>query len=344
MKIKTNLFLCVLFSMVAYVNSFAQKYDSPIAYMSALSEQYEQISKEQWDYTKAVAKGKKARTIEKKRLELAKTIKNAKKSIARMPDYEGDTQLRDSVVSYLGLSYNMINEDYARIIDLEEVAEQSYDDMEAYLLAKELVNEKQKMALEKLNSVESDFAKTHNITLTEEKTKLGKKLANANEVFTYYNDVYLLFFKSYKQEVYYLEAMAAGDLAAMEQNRNALSSYSKEAMGKLRAFENYQGDASLKQACMQVLRFLQKEADKELPKLNDFMVKKDNFEKIKQAVEAKGGSKTQEDVDQYNSALEAYNKGVNGFNNTNNRLNDQRERAFKKWNDVVDRFLGKHIL
>ena len=66
----------------------------------------------------------------------------AKNNIAKMPDFEGDKSLRDSTVSYLSLCYNVLNEDYSKILDLEEIAEQSFDLMEAYLLAQQKAGEK----------------------------------------------------------------------------------------------------------------------------------------------------------------------------------------------------------
>ena len=38
--------------------------------------------------------------------------------------------------------YNVLNDDYSKIINMEEIAEQSYDAMEAYILAQEMVDKK----------------------------------------------------------------------------------------------------------------------------------------------------------------------------------------------------------
>jgi len=342
MKKSCYTFALVLFSLSTALT--AQEYESPIEYLSAMFEHYHDINKEQWDYTKAVARGKKARTIEKKRVDLADAILEAQNAVRKMPAYDGNSELRDSVSSYLELSFNIINNDYAQIIDLEQVAEQSYDNMEAYLLAKELVNVKQEKALVNLNATEEKFADKYNINLTKDETKLGKKLNNANQVFEYYNDVYLLFFKSHKQENYYMEALSRSDLAAMEQNRNAIKAHTAEDLEKLRVLDNYKGDGSLKQSCIRLLRFLEKEADRDFATFNDFMLKKDNFEKIKEAFEAKKKSeRTKKDIDEYNSALTKYNNSIDGFNQTNERLNQQREQAYEKWNESVESFLDKHI-
>ncbi len=59
-----------------------------------------------------------------------------------MPSYNGNKALRDSAVSYLKILYSVFNEDYSKLVNMEEIAEQSYDAMEAYLLAQEKAGEK----------------------------------------------------------------------------------------------------------------------------------------------------------------------------------------------------------
>ena len=93
------------------------------------------------------------------------STKTAISNISKMPAFEGDKSLRDSVVSFLKLSYDVLNEDYEKIVNMEEVAEQSYDAMEAYLLAQDLANEKMNEASKMLSEMEKTFAKNHNIKL-----------------------------------------------------------------------------------------------------------------------------------------------------------------------------------
>jgi hypothetical protein len=45
--------------------------------------------------------------------------------------WKGDRSFRDTTVAYLKLLYIVFNEDYGKIVNMEEIAEQSYDAMEA---------------------------------------------------------------------------------------------------------------------------------------------------------------------------------------------------------------------
>ena len=112
-----------------------QTFKDPVSYLNFITEELSTRSKEQWDYTRAVAHSRSARKVEKRRKELLVITKQALSKIRRMPVYNKNSALRDTAAAYLSISYNVLNDDYSKIMDLEEIAERSYNDMEAYLLA-----------------------------------------------------------------------------------------------------------------------------------------------------------------------------------------------------------------
>lgn len=323
----------------------AQKsFESAIEYMNFIEEQYKQITDDQWSYTSAVANDKSAKKIENKRLELLKTNKEAQSRISKMSGYGGNTSYRDSVVSFLQLNYNVLNEDYDKIVDMEEIAEQSYDLMEAYLLAQEQASEKINQASEMLSLVQGEFAKENDINMIEgELSKKSEKLAKANLVYKYYNKIYLIFFKCYKQEAYFLDALSKGDVSAMEQNKNALLEYAEEGIKTLKTEKPFGGDNTLKLACDDILKFYLKEAN-DGQVLIDFFLKKEKFEAISTAFEAKKKSKrTNTDIDQYNNAVNEYNNASNEYNTMNETLNKTRSKKIDNWNNTASKFTRKHI-
>ena len=160
----------------------AQRFSNALEYMQHIGNQYKLIAEDTWSYTRAVAKDKSARKLEAKRKELIATTKSAKFKINRMPDWEGDEAYRDSVVAALDLSLLMLTEDYAKIVDLEEIAEQSYDFMEAYLMAKEAANEKQSRVNQAVANEQKRFAEENDITLVDSDDQLSKNLDADNEM------------------------------------------------------------------------------------------------------------------------------------------------------------------
>lgn len=333
-----TILLCLLIT-----SANAQTFNGPGEYMTLITKEFKYIMKDMWDYSSAVAHGKSARKVETKRKQLIQQIDAGVSKIMKMPPYEKDRSLKDSAVSYLKLCKTILNRDYAKIVDMEAIAEQSYDAMEAYLLAQEMAEDRMDEAGKMIDAQEKKFAADHDVTLIEgEADKTSKNLAEAGKVFDYYNPVYLIFFKSYKQEAYMLEAQNKGDVNAMEQNRNALISTVAESKKKLAAVESYKGDNSLKQACQEVLNFYEDEA-KRYEQMSNYFLEKEKFDKIKTAFDAKPQNKrSKEDIDQYNNAVNTFNAALNKYNALNEELYNKRSAALKKWNDASSNFTSKH--
>jgi len=345
MKTTTSKLITLLsiFFIFSAIITYGQKPGKAGAYLESIGKEFKQISNETWDYTSAAAHGKKARTVENKRKDLVSQITKSIAKIKNMPGFEGNTSYRDSVVSYLKLNKLVINEDYAKIVDMEEIAEQSYDAMEAYMLAKEQADDKLEEASEMIDEEEKKFAANNNITLLENKDKISKKLAEAGKVYKYYNVIYLIYFKSSKQEVYLIDAQNKGDFNAMEQNKNALAQYSAEGKKKLAVIKDYKGDNSLKSSCLELLNFYEKETIK-FNEISDYFIQKEKFEKIKTSFEAKSQSqRTKKDVDLYNSAGNEFNNSSTKFNATNQLLNQNRSKLLEKWNDTSEKLIDKFV-
>ncbi len=335
-------FAHLIFLLLVLNHTNAQELTAGV-YLDHIGTQYTEVSKDMMSYTSAASHGKGAKKVEKKRQELILTMKEAERTIRRMRPFEGDHQLRDTVAAYFKLSHLVLLEDYGKIVDMEEIAEQSYDAMEAYMLAKEKANEKLDSSYERVREQHDQFAKKHNIRIVENDSKLSQKLQTSGKVYTYYNKVYLVFFKSYKDEAYLLEAMGKGDVNAMEQTKNSLANSSAEGIKKIIAIGFFNTDGTLKNVCQQLLSFYQHEASKTTDHI-DFFLKNENYEKIKKAFDAKRpNDRTKADVDQYNTAVKEYNTSVNKFNAINNDLNKRRSDLINLWNKTSDNFLSKYV-
>lgn len=337
---KTILLLIALISL----NAWSQNAGNAGEYMNYFSTEYSKIQKDMWDYTSSVSHGKSARKVEKRRMELIQTS-NAALSKAKMAkDFEGDKDYRDSVVSYLTLVNLVLKEDYGKIVNMEEIAEQSYDLMEAYMTARDQSSEKLSEASHRLAEAQRVFAKKHNVNLIESTSELDKKMEIAGEVYKHYNEVYLIFFKAYKQEAYLMDALNKKDLSAIEQNRAALIAVANEGIEKLQTVNLYQNDKSMVNATIQLLKFYIQEADVEFPKMTDFLLKSENFEKIKADFDKKKEKdRTQEDVDAYNKGVNEMNGSLGAYNGTNQRLNTDRNKHIDQWNKTAQKFTDQYV-
>lgn len=318
--------------------------ENSVEYMENIGKMMDPIKTKTWQYISAIAHGKNAKKVETTRKDLVTAITTARTKVKALPPYKGDAEYRDSTVAYLNLSYIVINEDYSKIVDMEAVAEQSYDAMEAYLLAQELANDKLDVASDNLSKAQKAYAARNNITLTASTDKTEQNLVKAGKVMSYHNTLYLLFYKSFKQDVYLTDALNKTDINAIQQNTSTLQKYAEEGLKRLDTVKSYNGDGSMLYATKEVLKFYLAEAKDKMPVILGYFVKKENFERIKTSIDSKPESKrTQQDIDSYNKAVAEMNAGVKQYNTVNNELNQRRTTLLENWNKSSSAFLDNNI-
>src|SRR5438105_66037 len=81
-------------------NNFSQ---TAVQYIDNIGKEYKKISEETWDYTRAVAHGKKGKQIENRRRDMISANRSALSKIKNMPPFNGDASYRDSTIRYLEL-------------------------------------------------------------------------------------------------------------------------------------------------------------------------------------------------------------------------------------------------
>jgi len=338
-KTLTSFFLFFLI----LINHSQGQYENANQYMEYIGKQNENLTAIYLSYVSAVSHGKSARKVEKRRQEVLNAINDTRFNIQGMPPWKGDRSYRDSTVAYLKLLNIVFNEDYGKILNLEDIAEQSYDAMEAYMLAQQKAQEKMQQAIDQQNQAEKDFAAKNNINLIENESELAKKSKIAHELNKHYDEVYLVFFKAYKQEGYLMEALANRNINAIEQNKNSMEKFAEEGLQKLKNIKAFNNDPSMINACRQALVFYKMEAS-QIQGMTDYFLKEENFGKLKKNFESKPSSKrTQQDLDQYNRAVADINDAVNSYNATNKELNKQRSAALDEWNKTVNRFMDDYM-
>jgi hypothetical protein len=334
----------LIFFLANVTFTFAQPpANGPGDHMSEFTSREEVLSKNYLSYMSEVAHGGKARKMEKRRTELISSIKQALNESGRIKPYKGDASLRDAFRNYWTVLLSVMNEDYAKIMDMEEVAERSYDAMETYLLVQEKADEKLNEAFNKVVDVFNTFAANNNVKLTEGKSsKLGKRLNQLGQANSYLNKLFLIKFKTTVQENLAFDALNANNINGLEQSKGSMAKYAEEGLAQLDSVKPYKGDGSLITACRKVLEFHKAEAAS-MAVYSDFIMKKEQFDKTKKSFDLKPAAKrTQADVDAFNKAVAEQNKAVNDYNKLNGDLNKQREKVMNNWEVTKKKFMDMH--
>lgn len=341
--LKTYLLFILLFILLAPSKAGAQAFDNAGQYMDFINNANDALTAKYLAYLSAVSHGKSVRKVEKRRTEVVNSISDTKYSIMGLPPWKGDKTLKDTTVAYLKILNNVFNDDYGKIVNMEEIAEQSYDAMEAYMLAQEKAYEKLEEASKKQHNMQKQFAVKNNINLVESSSEIDSKSKTANGVLKHTNEVYLIFFKSYKQEGYLLDAMNKKNLVSLEQNINSLKKFAEEGLEKLKPLKGYNNDGSLIAVCRTTLYFYKSEAMRSST-LTDFFLKEESFNKIKKQFESRpSGKRTQQDIDEYNKAVNEMNAASKDFNTTNAAINKERSTALNDWNKTYSKYMDEYM-
>jgi hypothetical protein len=331
----------ILFFVVSLLASKVHAQQNAAEYLDKVNAAQGNIQQDFFNYMSAVFHGKSARKVERNRKELVTALYKAKSTIGSMKPYNTDTTLKSATHKYLTILLDILNNDFSKIVNMEEIAEESYDNMEAYMLAQEKANEKLNAAGDAVDLAYKNFAAKYSVNLVEREDKITRKLEVVGKVSTYYHGLYLIFFKSFKQEAYLTLAINSKNVSAIEQNRTTLAANADEGLNKLNAMTSFDGDESVLTAGKKLLEFYKEEATDKTPLVIDFLVKSAKMEEMKKNMDAKG-ERSKADIDDYNNAIKEYNAAVNEYNKVNTELNKKRTRFTEDWNNAVERFLNRH--
>lgn len=318
--------------------------DSPVEYMNMIEKAEEEANQKYLAYVSTAAHSGRVKKIERMRQQALDGIVNSRNKVIGLPIYKGDKALWQSSIDYLKLLYLVFSEDYAKIVNMEDIAEQSFNEMQAYLLLQEKTSEKLNEANLKRRQATKDFAARNNVQLVDGGTsEFAEKMNKAGDVVEYRNIIYLLFFKCNWQWNEMNKAIKTNKVTDIEQARNAVITYAKEGLAVLDTMKNFSGDPSLANACKFALNQYKRMSENDVPKMTDFILKNENFEKVKKSFDSKPQKdKTKQDIDAYNKAVNDLNAGVNTFNSTGKFIGDTQSNIINTYNKADKDFADRH--
>jgi hypothetical protein len=323
------LMLCI-FSLM---KSRGQTIENAGDYMTQVASAQTEMNQKYMAYVSAAAHSRRARKVEKLRMQALESINNAKIKTIDLPKFKGDNSLRQASIDYIQFCYRIFNEDYSKIVNMEDIAEQSVDQMQAYLLLEEKTSEKLEEASANLSAAEKAFAAKNSVTLVDTKNELNEKMSSAGKLNHYSDRIYIWFFKCNWEDGQLFNALNSQKINDAEQARNSLIAFADAGLAALKAdsLRDYKGNSGLASGCREALEFYSRMARNDIPKLMDFYLKQENFNKIKKSMDAKGSARTQADVDEYNKAVREMNASVSSFNQLNQDLNKRRQEVSMNW-------------
>ena len=328
------------------LSSLTQTVPGSAEYIDELSPSFDKIKVKTWDYLSVVAQGRGAFLVEASRQSLLNEIMDAKEETQIAPSFNGNEDFKNALITYFDITFTILNEDYGQILDMEAISEETYDSMEAYLLAKERGNKKLDEAYRNLILAQKKFAEENKLIIYRpEEDEMQRKIENTSTILSYYNKIYLIFFRVFKQESKVMEAIQRDDLVDFQWNNKTLEFEAKVALEKLAQLSDFKGDASLLNATIKNVEFYHREATVDAVATTDYYNHKKQYAEGKAEFEKIPKEElTQADADKINTIGRAYNSAVADFHKLNRERNLERVDQLNSWNAQVENFFKMHNL
>tara|TARA_B100000809_G_scaffold244370_1_gene270218 strand:+ start:1368 stop:1802 length:435 start_codon:yes stop_codon:yes gene_type:complete len=141
-----------------------------------------------------------------------------------------------------------------------------------------------------------------------------------------------------------MDAIEKSDISAIQQNANALVTAAKEGLEIIETKTRYKKDQSIINATKEAFEFFVNEGENQIPTITEFLILNEDFDKIKTNLEHTAErERTKAQIDNYNKKVKEVNKGADGYNKVNSKLNINRQNAINQLNNANANFLSKHI-
>ncbi|MEM6726561.1 MAG: hypothetical protein AAF598_21160 [Bacteroidota bacterium] len=301
------------FFFFGIVAANGQTFTDPGAYNNAIVDEQTRITARNLDYITTSVHSKNFQLIENKRVEVIKQLQTALSYTQSLPDYEGNTKLRDKAIEVLEIYLETFKIDFNEALILKQGSEASYQAMEDYFNAQEKAEKKLDAANDTFLQAQQDFAKAFNMQIVEAEGNADNKLAVIGELNEYTRKIYLEQFRVSKINAAYVEALNTDDLERMKSKGKELQSATKASLEILETLKPFKGDAGYLNAALKLVNFYDELAQEDYPTVNEILSRKDNL--------------TKEDVDTINKVIGKLNNGSGALID---KLNAENEALLKK--------------
>ncbi len=312
-----------------------QAQEEALTYLKELSDEYEQVVRSQWQYARAVVEGG---DYSREKARLLDNIQEAEERIMDIRPYRGERALKDSVLMFLALNRQMVSEDYTRLADLQNLGERTFEELDEFLYAQEKAYRRLGRLAATLRKEEERFASKYGIRLVSRDDRFARRLIEMNELFSYYNSIYLAFYKAYSQELLVFRTIEEQNPIQINSSLELLSAYAGEGIREVKRAGGFKGDKKLYGAALACLEFYKEEADNELKVIAEYYEKLAKLEDLKAA--RKEGARN---ADAYNALVREINAAGSHLNAINEKLNKERVEVLHRWNEASSNFLAIQV-
>ncbi|GEM_PF-2101015 len=325
-------------------NSSAQTEAEALEYLQNLTQPLKSFRTETWNVIKTTMSSRSSSMLDSKIAKTIEKIEVEEQKLAADDGFYRDLSVKVAMKIFLRNSKTILSEDYQKIKDLKIKSQNSFKNMEAYLLAQVKTNEKLTDSGRRFDDELRKFAKRYGVSVTDEKSITSKRIVKASQAMNYYNITYLSFYKVHEQRLKVYDALSKENLELIKKENKLLEEYCDKSLTRLQIQEDFFEDKALLTASFKIIQHIKKEAQEVYPNAIRAIEKKQIFEKAQTVYHnIPKTERTQNDVDHVNALIAPLNAAVDIQHSSFNKASKEREILFIAWNDELRTFFSKYL-
>ncbi len=226
--------LILLLGLVLLSPVQAQKNNKARAYFKTFQSESRKISRKNYIYLEATVKGSDPRRINRYREMVVEQMKESKKAVQRVKEFNGDDVLKREYLDGLDMYIKAFGEQFAVADSLSAFKYNSFDDLIVYYTRLEEAEQTMIDAARKIEKAEGYFAKTYRVSVRVDEEAL-EQYRILDEVSLFARDMTEVFFRVDAQVQDYLGAATRGNMDSLpliiKNMRGAINKSKEELAG-----------------------------------------------------------------------------------------------------------------
>ncbi|MGF1533447.1 MAG: hypothetical protein ACFCUI_07075 [Bernardetiaceae bacterium] len=292
----------------------------PVAYNNFLAEQMNDVATSNLVYIAHSVHSEDLNLTEKKRQEVLQEIERARQIIQVKEPYTKGEAVKAESLAVLDMYREAFALDFKQINVLKTSSKETYEAMKAYLAAQDAAEDKLHKAADRFAKARQKYLKAHELTATEQqKDPLEAQIKTMGAANRYIRQVFLTYFRVFRQDINLSEALQKGEKNKLEGYRLELIKAAEQALQELGKMEGFEGDYNLLNQTTDLIRFYRDLGNQQ-------------FKDISRISQLEDSALTQADVDTFNEAVRQYNEilpaFVERFHEAQNALRRKHTPAF----------------
>ena len=331
-----NFLLIVLITFSSF--SFGQ--EAAAAYMNVIDQTVKTSTDQLDEYINAILENKPLRKLDKQLAELQVDLQSGQKSLKKIKGFKEDKAYQESAMAFLVSTDSILTNGYKSLHERESEAVKDIKAMRAYLLDKMMVNNKMAVIYSDYQKNKKSFAESYKVNALTNEKNLGNTIKKSQEVYQYYNRIYLHYFACQILEKQILSSINEENIHELDSLTQVFKDTIAHNIAYFETAPSYKGNRDLAIVTGKVIDYYKNEIPA-FEKMLEYIKLKEEMTVLQGKIQS--GKASKEEKEKFNGNIDRINTLATEVNDDTLKQNKKRSEITKEWNERSRNFILKYL-